>query len=752
MTRDLSMIKKVYANLGDKIDEARRFLGRPMTFGEKILYSHLGELPHKPFMPLEDYADFFPDRVAMQDATAQMALLQFMNAGKTRTAVPTTVHCDHLIEALSGAEEDLARATKENEEVYDFLEAVCARYGMGFWQPGSGIIHQVVLENYAFPGGMMIGTDSHTPTAGGMGMAAIGVGGADAVDVMTGIPWELQWPGFIGVRLSGKLSGWASAKDVICSLLGILTVRGGTGHIVEYFGPGCETLTATEKAVITDMGAEHGATTSIFPVDESHPEYLESTNRSDLAGEVRRHMRLFRADAEVYEEPQKYFARVEEIDLSGLTPHLNGPMSPDRVWTVETIKGGIQQNKYADAVSACCLGSCNNASYQDLAAAASIAKSLMSKGIKARTKLFVTPGSDMVRATAERDGILATLRDFGAVILANACGPCIGQWKRPDMPKGTKNTIVNSFNRNFAKRNDGNPATDAFVTSPEMVTVLSAAGRLSFNPLTDSITNGEGEAVRLSPPVRGAVSVNYARPAIDIVAPPEDGSSVKVTINPKSNRLQKLQPFPAWDGGDLKGMPVLFKAKGKCTTDHISPAGPWLEYRGHLDNICGNLLSGAVSAYTERTGESLNLLDGQYKEVPHVAREYKAKGLQWVIVGDDNYGEGSSREHAAMEPRHLGCIAVIVKSFARIHESNLKKQGILALTFANPKDYDRFLEEDRVSFLGLADCLKPGSEIPLTLKHEDGSEEVLKLKHTYSPGQIGWFNAGSALNLIAGGA
>ncbi|TFG60128.1 MAG: aconitate hydratase, partial [Spirochaetales bacterium] len=708
-------------------------------------------LPAKPFIRGKDYADFFPDRVAMQDATAQMALLQFMNAGKNRTAVPTTVHCDHLIEALSGAGEDLSRALAENAEVYEFLKSVCARYGMGYWQPGSGIIHQVVLENYSFPGGMMIGTDSHTPTAGGMGMAAIGVGGADAVDVMAGIPWELQWPGFIGVRLTGSLSGWASAKDVICSLLGILTVRGGTGHIVEYFGPGCGQLSATEKAVITDMGAEHGATTSLFPADSSHPEYLSSTGRQDLADEVKLNMQLFRADSEVYETPEKYFDRVVEIDLSSLVPHLNGPMTPDRVWTVNTIKDGVKKNNYTDAISACCLGSCNNASYHDLAAAAFIAKDLLGKGIKARTDLFITPGSDMVRATAERDGILATLKNFGAVILANACGPCIGQWKRPDMPSGTKNTIVNSFNRNFAKRNDGNPATDAFVTSPEIVTVLAAAGRLTFNPLTDTLENGKGEKIRPQAPPRNNISVQYASPEIDLVEPPSDGSAVSVSIDPKSGRLQKLEPFPAWGGRDLLDLPVLFKAKGKCTTDHISPAGPWLEYRGHLDNICGNLLSGAVSAYTDRTGEALNFLDGKYQEVPHVAREYKARSMQWVIVGDDNYGEGSSREHAAMEPRHLGCIAVIVKSFARIHEANLKKQGILALTFADPADYERFKEYDRVSFTGIAEKLKPGMDMTMTLQHKDGSAETITLRHTYSEGQIEWFKAGSALNLIAAG-
>ncbi len=749
MTRDMDMIKKVYSTFKDKVDQARKILGRPLSYAEKILYAHLDQTPETELKRKQDYAYLNPDRVAMQDATAQMALLQLMNAGKDRTAVPSTVHCDHLIQALSGAKEDLARAIEVNKEVYDFLQSVSARYGIGYWQPGSGIIHQVVLENYAFPGGMMIGTDSHTPNMGGMGMIAIGVGGADAVDVMVGMPWEVKWPGVIGVKLTGELQGWTASKDVICNLLGILSVKGGTGHVVEFFGPGCKTMTTTEKSAITDMGAEHGATTSIFPVDESHLDYLRSTGRADLAQEVSRLMDQFQADPEVYAQPEKYFDKVVEIDLSTLIPHLNGPFSPDKVWTVETIKEGVKTEGYTDAISASCLGSCNNSSYDDLKKAADIARDLMDQGIKASTQFLVTPGSDMVRATTERDGILDTLKEFGATILANACGPCIGQWSRPDMPQGTKNTIVNSFNRNFKKRNDQNPATEAFVTSPEMCTIYAAAGRLSFNPLTDTLKNAKGESVKMKLPPRQANKVEYAKPDISIIEPPADGRSIQVVINEKSDRLQKLEAFQPWDGKDLTDLPLLFKAKGKCTTDHISPAGPWLKYRGHLDNISNNMLIGGVSAFHDQVGKSLNQFTGEYKDVPQVARDYKAMGKQWIVVGDENYGEGSSREHAAMEPRQLGCIAVLTRSFARIHETNLKKQGILALNFADPADYDRIQEMDTVSIPDLAASLQPGHDIKLIFKHQDGSSDEILCKHTFGLPQIEWFKAGSALNLIA---
>ncbi len=749
MTRDMDKIKKVYTDFKDKVSRARHTLGRPLTYAEKILYAHLDQEANSELKRKQDYAYLNPDRVAMQDATAQMALLQLMNSGKDRTEVPSTVHCDHLIQALHGAKEDLARANEVNREVYDFLKSVSARYGIGYWQPGSGIIHQVVLENYAFPGGMMIGTDSHTPNMGGMGMIAIGVGGADAVDVMVGMPWEVKWPGIIGVRLTGALQGWASSKDVICKLLGILTVKGGTGHIVEFFGPGCKTMTTTEKSAITDMGAEHGATTSIFPVDTHHLDYLTSTGRSDLAQLVEKMIDEFQADQDVLDHPEKYFDRVIELDLSTLIPHLNGPFSPDKVWTVETIKDGVKTEGYTDQISASCLGSCNNSSYDDLKKSAAIARDLMDQGIKATTEFLVTPGSDMVRATTERDGILDTLKEFGATILANACGPCIGQWSRPNLAQGTKNTIVNSFNRNFKKRNDGNPSTEAFVTSPEMCTIYAAAGRLSFNPLTDTLTNAQGQQVKLKVPSVKPAQVAYAQPDISIIEPPADGSSINVIIDPKSDRLQKLAPFPAWDGKDLDHLPLLFKARGKCTTDHISPAGPWLKFRGHLDNISNNMLIGGVSAFHDRTGEALNQLTGQYQEVPKVAREYKAQGKQWIIVGDENYGEGSSREHAAMEPRHLGCIAVLTRSFARIHETNLKKQGILALNFADPADYEKIQEWDTISILNLKEQLQPGRNIQLTLHHKDGSTEQIMCKHSFGLPQIEWFKAGSALNLIA---
>ncbi len=749
MTANIEMIKKVYSGYKEKIAAAKKILNRPLTYAEKVLYTHLWESPKTELKKGKDYSELAPDRVAMQDATAQMALLQFMSAGRKTTAVPSTVHCDHLIQAQVGAKDDLLRATSENKEVYDFLESISKKYGIGFWKPGAGIIHQVVLENYAFPGGMMIGTDSHTPNAGGLGMIAIGVGGADAVDVMAGMPWELKWPKLIGVKLTGKLNGWASAKDVILKLAGILTVKGGTGAIVEYFGDGVSSISCTGKGTICNMGAEIGATTSIFPFDERMAAYLRITNRADVAALCEGLADDLTADKEVYQNPEKYFDQVIEINLNILEPHLNGPFTPDKAWPISKMKEAIKENNYPEELKVALIGSCTNSSYEDIDRSASIAKQALAKGLKAKSQFTITPGSEQVRATIERDGQLETLTKFGGTILANACGPCIGMWKRMDIKTGERNTIVTSFNRNFAKRNDGNPETLAFVASPELTTALAIAGSISFNPITDTLVNGKGEKIKLDPPVGEELPLNgFKKGEEGFVAPAADGSSVQVIVDPKSDRLQLLKPFVPWDGKDYVDLPVLLKAKGKCTTDHISMAGPWLKYRGHLDNISNNMFIGAINAFTGDAGKVKNVFTGEYKSIPEVAREYKAKGTGWIVIGDENYGEGSSREHAAMEPRFLGGKAIIVKSFARIHETNLKKQGMLPFTFANPIDYENIREDDKLSIVGLT-TLAPEKQLTLIIKHKDGKEEKALLNHTFNDAQIKWFKAGSALNLIA---
>ncbi len=749
MAANIEMIKKVYSEYRGKMEAARKVLNRPLTYAEKILYTHLWETPTSELKRGKDYAELSPDRVAMQDATAQMALLQFMSAGRKTTAVPSTVHCDHLIQAQVGAKDDLLRATEENKEVYNFLESVSRKYGVGFWKPGAGIIHQVILENYAFPGGMMIGTDSHTPNAGGLGMIAIGVGGADAVDVMAGMPWELKWPKLIGVKLTGKMNGWASAKDIILKLAGILTVKGGTGAIVEYFGEGTTSISCTGKGTICNMGAEIGATTSVFPFDEKMAAYLRITDRADVTALAEGLADVLTADEEVMKDPEKYFDQVVEINLSELEPHLNGPFTPDKAWPISKMKEAVKENGYPEKISVALIGSCTNSSYEDIDRSASIAKQAMEKGLKTVSQFTVTPGSEQVRSTIERDGQLKTLEDFGGLILANACGPCIGMWKRMDIKTGEKNTIVTSFNRNFAKRNDGNPETLAFVASPELTTALAIAGKLTFNPLTDELTNEKGEKVKLDPPVGQELPPSgFNKDENGFIAPSKDGSDVQVKVEPDSERLQLLTPFEPWNGKDLEDLPVLLKAKGKCTTDHISMAGPWLRYRGHLDNISNNMFIGAINAFTGEPGKVKNTFTGEYKSVPEAAREYKAKGVNWVVVGDENYGEGSSREHAAMEPRFLGGRAIIVKSFARIHETNLKKQGMLPLTFADPADYDKINEDDKVSIVGLKD-LAPDKQVKMVVKHSDGSTDEIMLNHTMNDAQIKWFKAGSALNLIA---
>ena len=748
---DLHLVKEIYSELPTKLDNARKVLGRPLTYAEKILYAHLFEKDGiKNFKRASDYVDFTPDRVAMQDATAQMALLQFINSGKTTTAVPSTVHCDHLIQAQVDGLKDLNVAKNTNKEVYDFLESVSNKYGIGFWKPGAGIIHQVVLENYAFPGGMMIGTDSHTPNAGGLGMVAIGVGGADAVDVMAGMPWELKMPKLIGVRLSGKLNGWSSPKDIILKVAGILTVKGGTGAIIEYFGDGAESLSATGKGTICNMGAEVGATTSLFAYDESMERYLNATGRKEvsvLANEIKSHLK---SDPEVYENPELYFDELIDINLSELEPHINGPFTPDRATPISKMGKTAKENHWPIDVSVGLIGSCTNSSYEDISRAASIAGQAVEKGLVAKSEFTITPGSEQVRYTIERDGFIETFETMGASVFANACGPCIGQWARPGAEKGEKNTIVHSFNRNFSKRADGNPNTHAFVTSPEMVTALAIAGRLDFNPITDTLANKNGEEVKLDPPT------GYELPTkgFDVEdagyqAPAKDGSGVQVNVSENSKRLQLLTPFKAWDGKNIEGAKLLIKALGKCTTDHISMAGPWLRYRGHLDNISNNMLIGAVNAFSSETNKVKNQLTGEYGEVPKVQRAYKEKGIPTVVVGDHNYGEGSSREHAAMEPRHLGVAAVIVKSFARIHETNLKKQGMLGLTFANEADYDLIQEDDTFNFIDLVD-FEPGKTIQLEIIHADKSKHTIELNHTYNEQQIDWFKAGSALNLIKG--
>ncbi len=749
MVFDLAMIKKVYAGYGAKIAAARSLVGRPLTLTEKILYAHYFESPTAPAERGKSYIDFAPDRVAMQDATAQMALLQFMSAGRATVAVPSTVHCDHLIQAEVGSKNDLLKANTDNKEVYSFLASVSNKYGIGFWKPGAGIIHQVVLENYAFPGGMMIGTDSHTPNAGGLGMIAIGVGGADAVDVMAGMAWELKFPKVIGVHLKGKMNGWTSAKDVILKVAGILTVKGGTGAIVEYFGEGTRSISATGKGTICNMGAEIGATTSVFPYDSRMADYLRSTKRDDVARLAEGIAEHLRPDAEVLANPGQYYDRVIEINLDELEPHVNGPFTPDLAWPISQFAKAVKEKGYPEELKVALIGSCTNSSYEDIERSTSVARQALAKGLKAKSEFTITPGSEQIRATIERDGQLKTLTDVGGLVLANACGPCIGQWKRHDVAMGEKNSIITSYNRNFTGRNDANPATHAFVASPEIVTAFAIAGRLTFNPLTDAIENAQGEKVKLSPPSGDELPKRGFQPDEEgFVAPAKNGAKVKVAVHPKSDRLQLLAPFKKWEGKDLEQLRVLMKVKGKCTTDHISPAGKWLKYRGHLDNISNNMFIGAVNAYSGEAGKGKNLLTGETKDFSAVARDYKARGIGWIAIGDENYGEGSSREHAAMEPRFLGGRAIIVKSFARIHETNLKKQGMLALTFKDPADYDKIREDDVAAIRGLT-SFAPGVPLLLELQHADGTVDTVELSHTFNEGQIAWFKAGSALNLIA---
>lgn len=749
MAFDIEMIKKVYQNMPSKIEAARKQLGRPLTLAEKILYSHLdASFEVKNYERGKAYVDFNPDRVAMQDATAQMALLQFMQAGRPTVAVPSSVHCDHLIQAKVGAKTDLDRAKNESEEVFNFLASVSNKYGIGFWKPGAGIIHQIVLENYAFPGGMMIGTDSHTVNAGGLGMIAIGVGGADACDVMAGLPWELKMPKLIGIKLTGKLNGWTSAKDVILKVAGILTVKGGTDKIVEYFGEGAISLSCTGKGTICNMGAEIGATTSTFGYDDSMSRYLKATGRADvaaLADGIKGHLT---GDPEVYADPKKYFDEVIEINLSELEPHVNGPFTPDLATPISKLKAEAEKNGWPMKVEAGLIGSCTNSSYEDIARAVSIAKQVKEKGLKSKAGFMINPGSEQIRYTIDRDGFLKVFDECGAVVFTNACGPCIGMWDRMDAEKQQKNTIVHSFNRNFAKRADGNPNTYAFVASPEIVAALAISGDLGFNPLTDTLTNEKGEKVKLDAPKGDELpSKGFAVEDAGYQAPAKDGSNVKVLVDTASKRLQLLDPFAAWNGVDFKGLKLLIKAKGKCTTDHISMAGPWLKFRGHLDNISNNMLIGAVNAFNDKTDNIKNQITGAYEGVPVVQRQYKAKGIGSIVVGDENYGEGSSREHAAMEPRHLGVKAVLVKSFARIHETNLKKQGMLALTFANTADYDKIKEDDTIDVLGLT-SFAPGVQLTVSLTHADGSKDEFKVNHSYNAQQIEWFKAGGALNII----
>lgn len=749
MVFDLDLIKKVYNEMPGRISAARQLLGKPLTLTEKILYAHLfNKLPGTAYVRGKDYVDFAPDRVAMQDATAQMALLQFSTAGRNKVAVPSTVHCDHLIQAKSGAVADLATANEVNKEVYDFLASISNKYGIGFWKPGAGIIHQVVLENYAFPGGMMIGTDSHTPNAGGLGMVAIGVGGADAVDVMAGLPWELKMPRIIGIKLTGKLNGWASAKDVILWVAGQLTVKGGTGAIIEYFGEGADTMSATGKGTVCNMGAEVGATCSLFAYDEKMSAYLRATGREEVAAMadgIREHLR---PDDEVMGDPAKYYDQVLELDLSTLEPYVNGPFTPDLATPISKLAEAVKANDWPAKLEVALIGSCTNSSYEDISRSASIVKDALSKGLKANSEFTITPGSEQVRYTIERDGFIDTFESVGGVVLANACGPCIGQWARHIDDPNRKNTIITSFNRNFAKRNDGLASTHAFVASPEVVTAMAIAGTIAFNPITDTLTNEKGEQVKLSEPT------GYELPpkGFDVKdagyqAPAEDGSEIKVIVDPNSQRLQLLSAFAPWEGTDLLNLKLLIKAKGKCTTDHISMAGPWLKYRGHLDNISNNMLIGAINYFNDRTDYVKNQLTGEYGPVPATARAYKAANIGSIVVGDENYGEGSSREHAAMEPRHLGVRAILVRSFARIHETNLKKQGMLALTFANKEDYDKIQEDDTIDIVGLT-TFAPGKPLKVELNHSDGTVDVIEVNHTYNEQQIEWFKAGGALNVI----
>ena len=749
MAFDIEMIKSVYSKIKDRVNKARELTGKPLTASEKILYSHLWDgNPEKVFSRGKDYVDFAPDRIACQDATAQMALLQFMQAGKSKVAVPTTVHCDHLIQAKSGATQDLKSANSTSAEVFNFLESVSNKYGIGFWKPGAGIIHQVVLENYAFPGGMMIGTDSHTVNAGGLGMVAIGVGGADAVDVMADMPWELKFPKLIGVKLTGKLNGWTAPKDVILKVAGILTVKGGTGAIIEYFGEGAESMSCTGKGTICNMGAEVGATTSTFGYDQSMERYLRATGRDDVADAANDVKDYLTADPEVYQNPEKYFDQLIEINLDELTPHLNGPFTPDLATPVSEMSQVAKENQWPLKVEWGLIGSCTNSSYEDLSRAASIAKQAVEKNLVTKAEFGINPGSEQVRYTAERDGLLKTFEDLDAKIFTNACGPCIGQWAREGADKQEKNSIIHSFNRNFSKRADGNPNTHAFVASPEMVAAVAISGRLDFNPISDTLINQDGEKVKLDPPT----GMELPPSGFDVkdngyLAPVEDGSSVDVVVKEDSERLQLLTPFTPWNGENLVGAKLLIKAHGKCTTDHISMAGPWLRYRGHLDNISNNCLIGAVNAFNQKTNFVKNQLSGEYAGVPDTQRQYKEAGIETVVVGDHNYGEGSSREHAAMEPRFLGVKVVLVKSFARIHETNLKKQGMLGITFDNESDYDLIKEDDTFNFVDLKD-FSPGKQITIEVVHADGSKDLIKANHSYNSQQIEWFKEGSALNLI----
>ncbi len=745
-----AFVENAYKKIEKNLEIIRERLARPLTLAEKVLFGHLNDPAGADLQAGESYLQLNPDRVALQDATAQMALLQFAQAGIPKVAVPSTVHCDHLILAYQGAGPDMDSAMDQNREVYDFLQASSAKYGLGFWKPGAGIIHQVVLENYAFPGGMMIGTDSHTPNAGGLGMFASGVGGADAVDVMAGFPWEVKNPNLIGVRLSGSLSGWTAPKDVILKLLGILTVKGGTNAVIEYFGPGVSTISCTGKATITNMGAELGATTSIFPADDSMDRYLRGTDRAGLADLARSYGDLLAADTEIGADPGRFYSRVIEIDLSTLEPHLVGPHTPDLARPVSEMAAAVKSEGYPDELTATLIGSCTNSSYEDLSRVTDVMKQADAKGCTAVIPLLVSPGSEQIHATIQRDGQLDAMTAAGATVLANACGPCIGQWRRDGMEQGEANSIVSSFNRNFPKRNDGNPGTLSFIGSPEIVAAYALSGSLSFNPMTDNLTADDGSLFRLQPPAPAPdlPADRFVQDEDGFLAPPENGGSTKVSIDPDSKRLQKLEPFEAWNGEDYQELPLLIKALGKCTTDHISPAGPWLRFRGHLDNISDNMLIGAVNAFTGETGRTRNLDSGETGLEPQqAARQYKAAGRTWVVVGDENYGEGSSREHAAMSPRLLGAAAVIVRSFARIHETNLKKQGVLPLTFADRTDYDKVLETDRISITGLAG-LAPGSEVTAELHHQNDSRDRIILMHTLNAEQIEWFRAGSALNVL----
>jgi aconitate hydratase len=742
-------VQGVYQKMDQNLGVVRKRLNRPLTLMEKIVLGHLSDAAGQELSPGKSFLLLNPDRVAMQDATAQMALLQFMSAGVPRTAVPSSVHCDHLLLGRFGAEKDLANALSSNKEVYDFLESVSNKYGIGFWKPGSGIIHQVVLENYAFPGGMMIGTDSHTPNAGGLGMVAVGVGGGDAVDVMAGFPWEVKYPKLVGVKLTGKMNGWTSAKDVILKLLGIMTVKGGTNKIVEYFGEGAKSISCTGKGTIANMGAELGATTSLFAYDESMERYLRATKRGDLADLANKNKHLLEPDAEVLKDPAKYYDEVIEINLSELEPYVVGPHTPDLARPISALKKEVKEKGYAVNLTAALIGSCTNSSYEDVSRAADVAAQAAKHGVKSNSNLFISPGSEQVFETVKRDGLLSTLEGAGGVILTNSCGPCIGQWKRDDVADGTVNSIITSFNRNFRGRNDGNTETQGFISSPEIVVAMGLAGRLDFDPLHDELEGKDGKRFKLEAPkpADDIPKKGFIPKADGFLAPARDGASVSVKIAPSSDRLQALAPFEKWDGKDMIDLPLLLKAKGKCTTDHISPAGPWLKYRGHLDNISNNMFLGAINAFNGDAGKVTNMFTGNKAETPKIAREYKASGHRWVVVGDENYGEGSSREHAAMSPRFLSAAAVIVKGFARIHETNLKKQGVLPLTFANPADYDLVQEGDKISITGLT-ALAPGKDLSCTLTHKDGSKKTISLKHTMNAEQIKWFQAGSALNVL----